>query len=173
MSCVEWEREIAAEAGTPELAEHLTVCSSCRDFAHEVDSNRAALQALAVDPAALQAMRRGVLQRIESKQRRIAWWIWPAAAAACAAVVCTILLLPHLRNPAPPVPVEFAKNPPRIEWTPKAPQAVAMHPIHRKFGPVVAKAAPAQKPEPFVVKMLTADPNVIIIWLVDKKGDSL
>lgn len=170
MSCTEWEREIEEQADTPDLAEHLRVCSSCRDFAREIELNRTALQALAVDPAALQAVRSSVLQRIEAKQRRMAWWIWPAAAAACAAIVCAVLLMPRLLNPAPPAGVEFAKNPPRIEWTPKP---IPARPVARKFGPVVAKAAPARKPEPFVVKMLTDDPNVIIIWLVDKKGDSL
>jgi hypothetical protein len=27
--------------------------------------------------------------------------------------------------------------------------------------------------EPLVVKMLTDDPNIVIVWLIDKKGDSL
>jgi len=50
---------------------------------------------------------------------------------------------------------------------------VAKRRIPHKFGPVTAQAAPAQESESFTVKMLTDDPNVIIIWLVDKKGDSL
>jgi hypothetical protein len=166
MSCTEWEREIAGETESLELDEHLRVCSNCREFAREIAANRAALGELQLDGVALATIRRGVLDQIERGRRRGAWAAWSVAAAACVAAIFAASALLQFRNPAPPKPVEFAKNPPKIEWTPR------VRPLHN-FGPVVAQAAPAQKPEPLVVKMLTNDPNVIIIWLVDKKGDSL
>lgn len=170
MSCTEWEREIASDLESPEVAGHLRVCPNCREFAREIEANRTALQELAVDSAALTAVRLGVLNRIEAGKRRGAWWTWSLAGAACAAVVLITAMLPGLRNTAPPRPVEFAKNPPKIEWTVQPTPRPRARP---DFGPVVAKAAPAQNTESMTVKMLTNDPNVIIIWLVDKKGDSL
>jgi hypothetical protein len=168
MSCTEWERLIADALESPELDEHLRVCGNCRVFAHEILANQAELAALDVDEMGLAAIRRGVLGQIESERRRRNWWVWPAVAAACAAMVFVVMMLPRFRMPAPPAPVYFAKNPPVIDWVPKTPPA-----SRHNFGPVIASATPARKSEPLVIKMLTDDPNVIIIWLVDKKGDSL
>jgi hypothetical protein len=170
MNCPEWEREIAGESESVALEEHLDVCGQCRDFARELELNRAALQTGEIHPAAFDAVRLRVLDEIRAKKRRGAWWAWSAvAAAACMAMLCVLVFLQGWKNPAPPKPLVAAKNPPKIEWTP-----APVHPrVLHKFGPVTASAGPAHHPEPLVVKMLTNDPNVIIIWLVDQKGDSL
>jgi hypothetical protein len=170
MNCSDWEQEIAGESDSVALEEHLRGCGHCREFADELERNRAALQAVEIHPAAFDAVRLRVLSEIGAKKRRGAWWAWPAvAAAACVAVLCVSVFLQSWKNPAPPKPLVAAKNPPKIEWTP----APVHHRVPHKFGPVSASAGPAHNPEPLVVKMLTNDPNVIIIWLVDQKGDSL
>jgi hypothetical protein len=176
MNCTEWEQEIARESESVELDEHLLVCSQCRNFASELERNRAALQAFEIHPAAFDAVRLRVLDELRAKKQRGAWWAWPAvAAAACLAIFCTGVFLQNGKNAPPPKPLIAVKNPPRIEWTPARvrPVAGAHHRIHHEFGPVSASAGPVRPSQPLVVKMLTDDPNVIIIWLVDQKGDSL
>jgi len=163
MNCSECERQIASELESALLDRHLNECASCRAFAEEIAANRAALRPLEIQPAALDAVRSRVLGEIRSQQRRFRWWTWPAAMAACAALVCALFISPRFRNPAPPQPVEFAKAPRLEHWTVSEP----VRPAAR------VRAATVATREPLVVKMLTNDPDVIIVWLVDQKGDAL
>jgi hypothetical protein len=166
MNCSEWEREIASDVESDGLQDHLKVCPNCRAFAREIEENRAALQSLAVDGASLDAVRSGVLAEIRSQRGRSRRWTWFAAAAACLAIVCAPLVLTRFRNPAPPRAVEFAKTPHVESWTVSRPVRRAVRVRHNRPAMVAAK-------EPLVVKMLTNDPDVIIVWLIDQKGDAL
>jgi hypothetical protein len=132
----------------------------------EFEKNAAAMRELTIPPAAFASVRRRVLSEIQAKRRRTAWWGWPAMAAA---VCVAILLVSYLSwNPPRPAALDAKKDPPKIEWT------VAHRVRHKNSRRFVAQAAPVRKTEPLaIVKMLTDDPNVIIIWLVDQKGDSL
>jgi predicted anti-sigma-YlaC factor YlaD len=165
MNCPEWEREIASDAESAGLEEHLKVCASCRAFAREIEENRAALQSLAVDGAALDAVRRGVLADIRSRRRRSMAWAWSAAAAACLAILSAAFVSTRFKNPAPPHAVQFTKAPKLVQWTPKPARRNVR--VQHQHEPAVAQR------EPLVVKMLTNDPDVIIVWLVDQKGDAL
>ena len=162
MNCSDWEQDSA------EFAEHLKVCEHCR----ELERNAAALRELTIAPAAFAAVRQRVLSEIQVRKRRSVWWTWSAvAAAACIAIVCVSYVLPRLQNPASPTAVVAKMDPPKIWLTPK-PVTRRVH--HKSSGRSLAQAGPVRKTEPLaVVKMLTDDPNVIIIWLVDQKGDSL
>ena len=176
MNCSDWQQEITAESESVALEEHLRTCGHCRDFADEVERNRAALQSVEIHPAAFDAVRLRVLKEITAKKQRGAWWAWSAVAvAACFVILCAALVFQSWKNPAPPKPLIATKNPPKIERPPAPgpPVMRAHHRVHHHFGPVTASAGPAHNPEPLVVKMLTNDPDVIIIWLVDQKGDSL
>jgi hypothetical protein len=133
----------------------------------EFEKNAAAMRELTIPPAAFAAVRQRVLGEIQAKKRlKKAWWGWSAvAAAACVA----ILFVSYLSSNSPrPEAIDAKKDPPKIEWT------VAHRVRHKSSGRSLAQARPVRKTEPLaVVKMLTDDPNVIIIWLVDQKGDSL
>jgi hypothetical protein len=155
MNCPDWEQDSA------EFREHLKVCDECREF----EENASALRDLRVPEAAFAAVRQRVLSGIQEKKRRTVWWTWSAVAAAACMALLAVALVP--RDPAPPMPIVAKKEPPKIEWP--------VQPVHHKSsGRSLAQARPARKTEPIVaVKMLTDDPNVIIIWLVDQKGDSL
>jgi hypothetical protein len=135
----------------------------------EFEKNAAALRELSIPPAAFAAVRQRVLSEIQAKKLRTAWWSWSAvAAAACVAIACAAYLAPGTQRPEALV---ARKDPPKIEWTAR-PVAHCVH--HKSSGRLLAGRAPVRKTEPLaVVKMLTDDPNVIIIWLVDQKGDSL
>jgi hypothetical protein len=135
----------------------------------EFEKNAAAMREVAIPSAAFAAVRQRVLSDIQARKRRAWWWNWSAvAAAACVAILCVRYLAPSLERPAALV---ARKDPPKIEWTAR-PVAHRVH--HKSSGRLLAGRAPVRKSEPLaVVKMLTDDPNVIIIWLVDQKGDSL
>ena len=157
MSCMEWEHDIASELESAELQDHMRVCANCRQFDRELRANVAAMRSVAIDERAFDMVRRRVLAQIQTREQRRTWWIWPAAAAACVAFLCGAVLWPRFQNPAPPALVAFSKAPPKIEWGVKPVRPVPVSLAARR--------------EPLVVKMLTNDPNVIIIWLVDQKGD--
>jgi hypothetical protein len=171
-NCPDWEQDIGGESESAGLEEHLRACGRCQEFAQELEKNRAALREFTIQPAAFAAVRQRVLSEIESRKRRTMWWTWStAAAAACVAILCVSYVLPRLEDPAAPTVLALRKDPPKIEWTPRL---VAHRVRPHSSGWSRAQAMPARKTEPLaVIKMLTNDPNVIIIWLVDQKGDSL
>jgi hypothetical protein len=136
----------------------------------EFEKNAAALRELTIPPAAFAAVRQRVLSEIRAKQRRTAWWGWSAVAAAACVAILFVSFLPA--NPPRPAAIVAKKDPPKIEWT--VVQPVAHRVRQKSSGRSLAQARPVRKTEPLaVVKMLTDDPNVIIIWLVDQKGDSI
>ncbi len=133
----------------------------------EFEKNAAAMRELTIPAAAFAAVRQRVLNEIEAKKRlKKAWWGWSAMAAAACVAILFVAYVPS--NPPRPVALNGKKDPPKIEWT------VANRVRPKSLGRSLAQARPVRKTEPLaVVKMLTDDPNVIIIWLVDQKGDSL
>jgi len=137
----------------------------------EFEKNAAAMRELTVPHAAFAAVRQRVLSEIQAKKRlKKAWWGWSAVAAAACVAILFVAYLPS--KPPGPAALNAKKDPPKIEWTPAQP--VAHHVRHKSSGRSLAQARPVRKTEPLaVIKMLTDDPNVIIIWLVDQKGDSL
>jgi hypothetical protein len=173
MNCPDWQQQIASESQRAELREHLNACEPCREFAQELEKNGAALRELTIPATAFAAVRQRVLSEIQVKKQRAMWWTWAgAAAAACVAMICIADVLPCLQAPAAPVATIAKIDPPKIGWT--LPQRVGRRVHHKSSGRLLAQARPVRKTEPLaVVKMLTDDPNVIIIWLVDQKGDSL
>ena len=161
MTCQEWELEIAGESEQTELAAHLAGCEHCRAFAREIEEDRAALASLAPPTAALHQVHVCVMSELHARRRRTAYLWWAAAAACLAALAFGLLLRPR-------APEKLAV----VIAAPKAPQvaiARASHPHRTRRGAALARSAP----EPTVIKIFTDDPNVVIIWLVDKKGDSL
>jgi hypothetical protein len=163
MTCPEWELEIAGESYRPELATHLAACEHCRSFAREIEEDRAALASLALPATALRDVRVRVMSEIHARRRRSAYLWW--AAAACLAALSFGLLL------RPPAPENLAVvvAAPKAPDPALAPASIASRPHRTRRGGALARSAP----QPIVIKMLTDDPNIVIIWLVDQKGDSL
>jgi hypothetical protein len=111
-------------------------------------------------------VRARVLEAVRPK-RRFAW-LWAAAVAVAAGVLLVWWTAP-LRAPVPPLPALARSYPVLVLPPPERVEQTKVRP-HRPR-PLVARAA--EKEPLTVIKLLTDDPNVVIIWLVDKKGDSL
>ncbi len=188
MSCAKWEWRIAleVEGDLPEreserVLEHLAGCARCRVFAAELRESQAALKDwgdAAVSEADLAAVRAGVEARIADEGRRQWWWVWawvPAAAMAAVLVAAFVWasrpverleIAVHARVPAAPALLAEARRPARKARVVR--EVPARHPA-----PPVASEAPKApvEVEPLKVKFLTDDPDVVIVWLIDRKGD--
>jgi hypothetical protein len=174
MTCREYEPLIAlyveGDLNDREVERHLSECSDCRELLEDLQASQAALKELAtVDAALLSAVRSGVLAKLE--RRRLV--VWPSAAAlVAAALIVAVLTVP--RQPALITKVPNGGADPVVRGRPigrpsMIPQATRQAKRSRPGGrPRTRGSAP---PEPLVVKMLTDDPNIVIIWLVDQPGD--
>lgn len=174
MSCARWEEKIAlyAEGDLPErdtrrVEEHLGECPECRRFAAALAESQLAVKSLrgeAPEAAALEAVRRRVLEQIASEPRvpGFAWgWAWKYGLAGLAlAVTGGLWWWPSpSREAAPPaMVVELPRAP-----VPAPPPAPA--PKRRR----VARP-PVVPSEPLMLKLVTDDPNVVIVWLIDRNG---
>jgi len=172
MTCREFEPLIALYAGsdldTPDLVrvdEHLARCAGCRALLEDLQASRESLLDWGSEPvegALLTAIRSGALARIGARRRRV--WPWIAAAAACAALAALLTVgAPPKAVPAPPPPERGVEIAEKAEAPPPASRPA---PRRRRV-----KRAPVIDGEPLIVKMLTDDPDIVIIWLVDQKGD--
>ena len=173
MTCLDWELEIAGDSESEALREHLQQCESCREFAVEIASNREALRTLPVDPAAFELVRGRVMAGIGNAPRHgRSGWVWAAAVAACLAMIAVSLT--WLRFPSAPRTkgTELAIAPPPLV-PPEPLEKVQNRGPHRHAKMLARARRPSSSTESLVVKMLTDDPNVVIIWIADQKGDSL
>ena len=151
---------------TPRVEAHLAACAGCRELLEDLQASQAAVKefgAETVDGSLLAAVRAGVRAKIDNGRRVL--WPWVAAAAAALA------LLAMFRAPSPP-PARKAR-PVTIAQVPKdssvAAPLVSVHRPGRSSRPRIR--APKGPAPPLVVKMLTNDPDIVIIWLVDQTGD--
>jgi hypothetical protein len=169
MTCREYEPLIAlyveGDIDGRDVEPHLAGCSACRELLEDLRVSQAALKELsAVDPAFLSAVRAGVLAKID-RRRRMAW-PWVAAFAAASALIVVALTMP--RQPAVIVkaPASSGGAAPLVrDRLPARPSVIAQAP------PKPKRKRRRPPPEPLVVKMLTDDPDIVIIWLVDQPGD--
>ncbi len=181
MKCVDFERLAALEAGGDlagrdrvRLREHLAACAGCRKAAAELAELEAEFKAWrveAAEEAAVERVRRGVLARIpENAVGQVGGlprWAWWAAAAALAALVLVSWLRPA-RRPPPPVAVVHRVGAPVAE----------VHGTGQRPVPLVHR--PGRRPAPLedkvdagtlVIRLATSDPDVVIYWTVEGKGD--
>lgn len=152
MTCRECELLLAEENSTPDVRAHLDACVQCRALAAELTANAAALREFQDElvPAVPAA-------RVTARSVGWARWAWAGwAVPIAAALVLAALLFPWGASP-------------RV----KAPEAV----VTSTPAALPAQAPPlkqqaALRPAPLKIKMLTADPDVVIYWLIDSnEGD--
>ena len=166
MTCAEWQEKIAAEEIDAGVRAHLAWCGKCAEFARELEANAAALRGSAAPDAAYAAVRARVLAEVRRPRRR---WVWAWVGAAAAAIVLAAVLLANPWPATPPPQLSYAATPPRIEAPPP------IHAVKRRH--TVREAPPrrelARAEQPMTIKLQTADPDVVIYWIVDGKGEAL
>jgi len=192
MSCDAFEKLIALDAGddlapaeAARVRAHLDACPGCRELARNVAESRVALKALsedAPDEDALAPWRRNLMARIEAAPRRpaLGWrWTW---AAAVAMALLALLVIRTIPRHAPPPPALLARvTPPAIPpallalVAPPAilpaPPSVEPRPARPAHSHARHRPAPTPAPEPLLVKLETSDPNVVIYWILEGKGN--
>jgi len=174
MTCSDWEARIALYSGGDlafeegaEVERHLAGCAGCREFRQGLEETLALMRAVHAGPLAsadYSAVRAGVLERID-RRRRHAWALVWAGGLAAAMALGLLFFVPR---PRPVEPLQFALTPPAasppVRTEMPAPRRRRVRRTHP--GPAIAPAS-----EPFVVKLVTDDPDVVIYWIVDDKGD--
>lgn len=187
MNCVDFEKLIAldAEGDLPKqnagrLAEHLQICPHCREFAVKLEASQAMLKELGQevpDQAALQEVRRGILNRLpaEAAPAMFPAWRFALGAGLVALLILAAIIFKHpARRPVMQAKVQTptateainrppAPPPPSPAHSPKKVRAVR---ARKSFSGTLSASAKRQ-PEPLLIKILTDNPNVVIYWQVD------
>lgn len=184
MNCADWEERIALYEGgdlAPDEAAavegHLAGCAGCQVFASGVRQSLALLReahAEPLDASAFAAVRARVIGELE---RRPAGRWWLVLAAACAAALL-VAIFAIRTAPAPRQTVALrTAEPPRVEIlrpaepSPAPAPAVVVRVHHHRARRRPPLESPKAEEKPLVVKMVTDDPNIVIYWIADTRGE--
>jgi len=167
MNCREWEERIAADLDDPGVLRHVADCAGCQVFASGLRETLETLRiahAEPIAPAHYAVVRARVMAELRPRRR---WgWVWAAVGVA---VVVSMTAAVEVRRE-----MRVAELPLRVAAVvPPPPPAPVMKrrrlPVVKR--PVVAKkAVPAEE---IVVKVETGDPDVVIYWITETKGEEL
>lgn len=181
MNCSEWEERIALYAGgdaSPSEAagveRHLAECVACQVLASGLKQSLELLREAHREPLAeahFAAVRARVMERLENR-RRPWWkraWVYGPAAAVAAVVLVFLRPVPHqVTKPRASVAI-VTPAPTPAPWPAPPPPAVARRrPVRRRVTPAPPKVSAAG---PEMVKLMTDDPDVVIYWLFEKRGE--
>jgi Putative zinc-finger len=174
MNCVEWEERVALYAGgdlasgdAQVVEQHVAECAGCQVLLSGLREGLALAREAHSEPieaAHFAAVRARVLAEIEGGSVR--WWrhAWIYAMGA-AAVVLLAVLWPrteeHLALPTPAAPTA-----PTIARVALPRPTV---PVHRS---PAARPASAEPVETVLMKIETDNPDVVIYWIAESKGDT-
>ncbi len=176
---------------------HLAACASCRGLEHELRQDRLRLRdldAAAIDGLDLGSVRGAVMAEVESRRNRSPVIFQPRLLSALAVAVFVIALALVFRQVQQPgVPRNVSREAPsptpglvaaperRERSLPQPPPAAAFEAPKAADNRVaraepsplepVARTSPSAPVEPMTIKILTDDPEVVIYWIVDPKGD--
>jgi anti-sigma factor RsiW len=188
MNCGDWEERIALYAGgdlpaaeASGVERHVAECAGCQLLLSGLRESLELLRETHAEPveaAHYAAVRARVLSELERGRRP--WWrqAWVYAMVVAAMVVSVAVwprapkriavVNPPMASPVPPVPSVAQIKLGTVSERPALPR-------HRRPSPksaVEVIAVKVEKPaEPLVVKLLTDDPDVIIYWITDTKGE--
>ena len=187
MACHEFEQLVAlfveddlppTERGHTEA--HLRVCAACAHLAEELKESQSVFKSIR-QQVPTQTMLTVVRTRVlEQAHTRVSWFerIFLSAFGQRATLAGLALLL--LGSSAlwvwkQPADVPTPETPPvtPVLQSPVLTPAVETHvaevrPVRRRHAPVVNRT---DVPKETTIKWLTDDPNIVIYWLVEEKGD--
>ncbi len=183
MRCREWEERIALRAGgdldDQAVERHLQECAECREFAAGLRESLELLRgthAEEIPAAAFTAVRARVMARLARP-----WWkrAWVYAAAAVVLLAAAGIgwhrpgRAPDVGQALPPANQQpsggagHRLSPPVIGWQAKPP---APHRV-RLAGDKKRSPAPHRPAETILVKIETGNPDVVIYWIAETKGE--
>jgi hypothetical protein len=193
MSCSDFEQQIALYVGEDlsavergRVEAHLKECSTCWDLAEDLKESQAVFKSIrqdVPDAAALSALHERVLSGVSGIES-MTWfervifggWRRKAALASVALIVAGSGALWLARSPraTPTIPTAVTIDPapavvgPPIVSAPQAQPAPLPRPVQKR---VPRPAPPAEEVRQAAIQFVTDDPNIIIYWLVDEKGE--
>lgn len=160
-----WSRDLpSAESAT--VSRHLDICPECRRSFAELEISQQLLHSAWLEPSAadLADLRQRVLANLHRPSPK-----WPFAAFAAAAAA-SVLFLARLYTPLPPPPLPrlpIAWNAPALTpmrvSSPRALNVVARKPRPAPKPGIRSASFIAQADAPPILKLTTADPDVIIL----------
>ena len=170
MNCGVWEERVALYAGSDlpaaEVAaveQHVADCSGCQILLSDLRQTLELLReghAQPIEQAHYAAVRARVMSQLEVERRP--WWRHAWVLGLAAAAIAMVLWFR-------PVPVEqLALIPPAAPPAPVVERIVLKVAVVR---PRSVRTKPRAASESIKIKLLTDDPNVIIYWITDTKGD--
>ncbi|MGA2272883.1 MAG: zf-HC2 domain-containing protein [Bryobacteraceae bacterium] len=189
------------DLGTAEAAaveRHLSACAACSALAADLRLELDGLRAAHAEPLAAEryaAVRGRVLAELANPpRRRVVWaWAWAAALAVAAAAVLVVVMrkpaaipppepprlvaiVPKVERPAPPErgSNRSLRSRKRIGWQAEAPAPLGkvgqtLSSVNQQVDPVLSRAVEDSPVR--MVQLATADPNVVIYWLFEEKGE--
>jgi len=191
MNCREWEERIALYLGgdlpaaeAAEVERHIADCAGCQVFASGLRRSLELLREAHGQPLAdahFAAVRARVMAEIGRGRAR--WWrVAVAWGLAAAAVVLVILLAGRVGRTPPQMrpPVVATVRPAPVNPDAKIEETPLVKPVHQaRHGHPRVRPHPHQpervleaKAEPLLVKLVTDDPDVVIYWIAERRGDS-
>lgn len=175
MNCTDWEERLTLYGGgdlapeqVAEVEKHLAECAGCQMFASGLKSSMEVLQGAHQDVPAeahFAAVRARVLAQLERERRPLWRRAWVYGIAALAAAVLTVVAVRPSRwvvEPLPEVTILHAPAAPEVYPMPPRPQQVAR----------VAHRSRVKPGEPLMVKLITDNPDVVIYWISETKGEN-
>ena len=167
MNCVEWEERIALYAGGDLAAadaraveRHVAECAACQVLLSGLRESLALVRDAHREPveaAHFAAVRARVLAELERAPARRWRWAWLPAPAAAAAMILAIVMWPRpeLRLALP------------VPSTPAAPAVAKV-----VLPPTPPPRRAAQPTETVVMQIETNNPDVVIYWIAESKGET-
>jgi hypothetical protein len=177
VNCTEWEEQVVLYAGgdlnapaAAEVERHIAECPGCQLFASGLAESLACIRAAheaEIAPAHYTALRARVMASV-ARQKRRARWTWLYAAAAVAAAVLLVAGLRLRVHDLPAVALKTAPPAPAAAW-----QIASAH-RPPELRPVPRRHAPAVRPktEQVLVKIETGDPDIVVLWIAETKGEN-
>ncbi len=163
------------------ISEHLRECVECREQAASFEALGGSLREFAIEPADedLRLMRESVAHRIDAGKRGSLWnWCWACLPAGLAAA--SILTFIGVHRTTPPESVKILQattlSPQPL---PQVPLVIALaepkpkvKPLHKSEAGIRTVSLVARKDGSSVLRMTTADPNVLILLPLGKEVEA-
>ena len=174
MNCREWEERVALYAGgdldggnAAAVERHLGECPGCQMFASGLAESLACVRsahAEEIAPAHYTTLRARVMAAVERDRRGWRWvWIYAATAVAAALLVAFGLRIRVAELPA----VAIRTAPPPAGWEVRRPTAAPQQSAVMRHRPM-----PRRSDEQVLMKIETDDPDIVIFWISETKGEN-